>query len=296
MTNGNDKGPIEEPTKQTILWWKEPLNVAGLFIGTHGLAVFLVIYYTIYLYPRAETERGQWITEISSIRQLLDPETRSLSLPQAETVLGIAKFAFIQRLQSASDGAVAAPVLPRATGVQQAARRVESEYVFGELFEYPVEAQPSENSKTQLIALIKNFNSKFEQRQAEHRARLLSIFDNALEQSEPLKHQLGRLRTTGVTLDEVWQNATLNLRMEWSNLTKDLVGDSINYDRRRFESFIRKHPQFDPLAAADPKLVQHLQNQEMRTNSPPATAISAVLEQRFAKELNAIRQRTDKKT
>jgi hypothetical protein len=81
-------------------WWKGHLNFIGLFIGTHGLAVFLVVYYTVYLYPKAERERGEWIEQITRVRQLLEPETRALTSAQADAVLSIAKTAFIQQLQA----------------------------------------------------------------------------------------------------------------------------------------------------------------------------------------------------
>jgi hypothetical protein len=44
------------PTGGTL---DEPLKTIGLFIGTYGLAVFLVIYYAIRLYPEIQKERGE---------------------------------------------------------------------------------------------------------------------------------------------------------------------------------------------------------------------------------------------
>ena len=88
-----------ETEADSARWWKSHLNTIGLFIGTHGLAVFLVVFYTVYLYPRSEAERKEWIEQITRIRQIIEPETRTLTATQADAVLSIARRSFIQDLQ-----------------------------------------------------------------------------------------------------------------------------------------------------------------------------------------------------
>ena len=71
------------------------LKSIGVFVGTYGLAVFLVVYYTIELYPEVRDERAQWIQEITEVKRLVDPETRPLNSLQAKAVLDLAMNAFL---------------------------------------------------------------------------------------------------------------------------------------------------------------------------------------------------------
>jgi hypothetical protein len=78
----------------------EYLATIGQFVGTYGLAVFLVVYYAIKLYPQVEAERGKWIEEITRLRQLVDPATRSLTRHHAEAILKLAAYSFFELVRS----------------------------------------------------------------------------------------------------------------------------------------------------------------------------------------------------
>jgi hypothetical protein len=77
----------------------EILKTIGLFIGTYGLAVFLVVYYAVRLYPEIQKERGEWIRQITILRQLIDPGNRSLTRDQANVVLQLVSSILVDRLK-----------------------------------------------------------------------------------------------------------------------------------------------------------------------------------------------------
>src|SRR5437868_6193452 len=82
------------------------LETIGKFVGTYGLAVFLVLYYAVRLYPEIQKERAEWIRQITRLRQLVDPATRPLTRDQARTVLQLASDAFADRLRLVLDTGV----------------------------------------------------------------------------------------------------------------------------------------------------------------------------------------------
>lgn len=69
-------------------------------LGTHGLAVFLVVYYAIYLYPDSFKERGAWITKIEELRRSINPEEKPMSSSQTESILDYVTDLYFLNVQS----------------------------------------------------------------------------------------------------------------------------------------------------------------------------------------------------
>jgi len=98
--------PPEEANIGANSWLSDQGDVMNLdyletivkFIGTYGLAVFLVLYYAVKLYPETQKERDEWIRQITRLRQLVDPATRPLTRDQARTVLQLASDSLADRL------------------------------------------------------------------------------------------------------------------------------------------------------------------------------------------------------
>lgn len=76
------------------------LEPVGKFIGTYGLAVFLVVYYAIWLYPDSFKERGAWITKIEELRRSINPEDKPMSTSQTESILDYVTDLYFLNVQS----------------------------------------------------------------------------------------------------------------------------------------------------------------------------------------------------
>lgn len=291
MTNPNPVQP-ENPSTEMI-WWKGHLNVIGLFIGTHGLAVFLVVFYTVYLYPRGEEERKQWIEQITSIRMLVEPETRKLTILQADAVLSIAKRAFTQDLQlnlklmlQNNDSSVGW------SGSDSSIRFWNEEFIFEgkNASRVPGDERTKNTSINDLSQIMRRFNRVFEQRLSEYQQQLLIAFDRAFGNSEVLRYQLGRLRSEQGTLDEVWQLATDPLRNEWIQYTSTstFLDESLLFPVKEFKKFVEKDEKYGELFKTDPELFKYLQPSMIRTEASPVAKIASTLEQNLAKALKTV--------
>ncbi len=69
-------------------------------LGTHGLAVFLVVYYAVFLYPDSFKERGAWITKIEELRRSINPEEKPLTPSQTESILDYVTDLYFLNVQS----------------------------------------------------------------------------------------------------------------------------------------------------------------------------------------------------
>jgi hypothetical protein len=86
--------------KKEPVSWIQVLEPISKFIGTYGLAVFLVVYYAVWLYPDSFKERGAWITKIEELRRSINPEEKPLTSSQAECLLDYVTDLYFLNVQS----------------------------------------------------------------------------------------------------------------------------------------------------------------------------------------------------
>ena len=67
----------------------------GGFIKDHGIAIFLVVFFVIYIYPEQADERKEWITQITKLQDSLDPAKRNITSDQSKIILELALDNFI---------------------------------------------------------------------------------------------------------------------------------------------------------------------------------------------------------
>jgi len=78
----------------------DKLETSSKLIATHGLAVFLVIYYAIFLYPTFYKERESWITQIEELRRSINPDEKRMSASQAESILDYVTDLYVLNVKS----------------------------------------------------------------------------------------------------------------------------------------------------------------------------------------------------
>jgi hypothetical protein len=81
--------------------WDTIKNSAVQIIATHGLAVFLVLFYVFKMYPEEREERKAFLTELTELRRALsvDPEKRPLTAVQANAILEMQLDRFVHAVE-----------------------------------------------------------------------------------------------------------------------------------------------------------------------------------------------------
>ncbi len=218
---------------------RDYLSTIGVFIGTHGVAVFLVVYYTMWLYPDAREERGKWLTQISLLREQLTPQTRKASLEQASATLYLAADNFIERLKLILE--IADNKFP---GTNQSTNGSTSFSIWNETFSLDDAEIPNDPIKD-LNDLIERFVRARDGRTFQYRRMLDSAFQEANEADVPTRYTLGRIHFGDGFIGNIWETATSKLRQDWEEFLNNATADSLDRPQvKAFIRFIRKHPSY----------------------------------------------------
>lgn len=219
------------------------LQQVGTFVGTYGLAVFLVVYYVLRMYPQVSAERKEWIAEVTRLEQLINPDTRPVTLSQAEVVGDIAIDAYMNKLSTlvADRNWRSGLTSPSGLGgLGQAPQGHVTRGFLGEQFHY----DPKNNDTAALIKMVSKFAEVRGKVNSDKSAQLSDLLRRADESAEKIQYQLARLRFQDDSLAMPWQAALTAVRKTWEEKLKDLDFVS-TYDRRRFLEFIQDHPAYD---------------------------------------------------
>jgi hypothetical protein len=174
-----------------------------------GLAVFLVIYYAIRLYPEIQRERGEWIRQITLLRQLIDPGNRSITRDQAKVVLQLVSDAFLDRIGMAADHPPLASRLIEVVGPEGP----ESITLFGETIEFPHSSPDINRVYDRVVSIIEN-------RPNQNKISSVNLLDYISEISKRDSYRLALLRFGSVNLEQIWRSAYDPAAVEWkSNLS-----------------------------------------------------------------------------
>lgn len=76
------------------------LRPAGNFIKDHGVAIFLVVFFVVVIYPEQADERKDWITQITKLQESLDPSKRPITEDQATIILDLVTESFVQSIEA----------------------------------------------------------------------------------------------------------------------------------------------------------------------------------------------------
>ncbi|MCP4987621.1 MAG: hypothetical protein GY928_16645 [Colwellia sp.] len=119
----NDRGPLDQKAQITDgrLALDGVLHAVGNFVTRHGIAVFLVVFYVVYIYPSEIDLRDKWVKEMALLRVALDPQKRPLDERQARAVLDFMVQSFTVSLQ----GKIVREIEDRLASLSESPLRVE---------------------------------------------------------------------------------------------------------------------------------------------------------------------------
>lgn len=256
------------------------LNVIGLFIGTHGLAVFLVVYYATILYPELRQERGDWIEQITRLRQLVDPTTRPLNRSQAEAVLGIITNVHLERLRQNTEIFAS----QRDTSMSWS---LDSIRFWGEEYEFDVNKEMTDDQRyRELTDLLERFEIVLADRRQETRADLLHAYDASKEKNDAVAYQLGRLRFEDTTLEDVWRKSVAGIRDIWIAGLDTLGRGETSFELAEFRKFLAKHPSYDELKSKEPEKLGNVLPRPAEVKANPYSDLQTALGKAIDENLN----------
>jgi hypothetical protein len=232
------------------------LNQIGIFIATHGLAVFLVVYYAVWMYPQLREERKDWIEQITRLRQLVDPETRPLTIRQAEVAFELAINAYLDklRLQFRTVTLVGFGTARPSHGRDESSsmRRTNA---FGEMVAYEPTLEDSDPYKN-LQSLINRIRSLRKKRERIVRETLLRLFREVEQSAQSITHQLGKLRFGLTTLEGPWREAMEEVEELWVEKSKQGFSYFHEDDLSRLELFFQEHPGYEEASESMIEMMQ----------------------------------------
>ncbi len=222
------------------------LQTVGVFIGTHGLAVFLVVYFTLFLYPKMESERGEWIRDITELKQLVNPATRPVTAQQAEAILNIVASNFVGYLYSWQSNS------------NQSSTGSDYFYFGRESFKYPDPAvnAPLDTLAGELENDIARFSAALRVEASDRQDRLRNQLANSVRATETQVYQLALIRFGDASLKESWSNVTKTAEKLWLEYSSDdEARASCSADVEYFYRYVERHPGYATLKKAKPEAV-----------------------------------------
>jgi hypothetical protein len=215
------------------------LETVGKFIGTYGLAVFLVLYYAVRLYPEIQKERAEWIRQLTRLRQLVDPASRPLTRDQARTVMQLASDALADRLRLVLDVSFRDSGLVRSSSGSGA--------VTANLFGQEISFDPATNIDQEMRdqefeKILSDIDRALKDQTRRSRENLDEAFKFVSEMARRDAYRLALLRFGNTSLESVWTKAYDDSTKQWSDgLTKTLQPFE-RYDIDEIRRFVGRHP------------------------------------------------------
>lgn len=224
----------------------------GKFIANYGLAIFLVVYYVLKMYPQITKERREWIEEITKVKLLVNPDTRPLTPSQAEVVGDIAIEAYFSKINALTQERDWRVARTRRPGSEN--DDIPKGHIHRFFFEKEFEFNPKGNGGVaELHKLLQEFTTARKSFNNEIATDFLHWLKRLDESAEKIQYQLARLRFKDGTLEQPWLFAMSEIHNFRENRVKDLDFVS-KYEREDFLEFIKKHPAYNQLKD-DPDLV-----------------------------------------
>ena len=262
------------------------LSAISGFIGTHGLAVFLVVFYAVVIYPQSQKERSDWIEQITRVRLLVDPGTRPLSIPQADAVYRIVIESFSEKLRNIADQEYGIgrrfALAGQAESLLEERRYV---YLFGE--EIAMDFQPSDKSAgvKEISRVFSRATEAITDRRRSVKEEMERSFQLAERSNSYAVVQLERLRLENSTLEVVWKKAFDETKTQWlAEFDNALLRDD-RYQVKRFLDFAKLHPFYESWIRDNASTVKTMQSFQFKAFEETISNIRSSLELHISRQI-----------
>lgn len=220
--------------------WLRNLEPLSRFIATHGLAVFLVVYYAVFLYPEAYRERGEWIQELTELRRAVAPETRPVSEAQATVILGYATDLFFETLESE---------------LQRFLFESKRTYYSWEtgwgyepgirIFNQEFKINKKELLKPQVVSLMDRFKQLQSRARSDHLRQARLAIDKAIRRAQFSASRLQSFKFAQGTLEDIWDKSFSASFREFEDKYPETCADELGRNvKKDFMDFLAKNTQY----------------------------------------------------
>jgi hypothetical protein len=295
--NTNSRLPNGTPPS-SVGGLKNTLNVVSNFIGTHGLAVFLVVFYALVIYPQSQDERKQWIEQITKVKQLVDPANRPISLTQAEAVLRIVVFGFTERLlfysrdyrdyYSRGYYEEDYPYYDEDEDDPIPKQRKRFTRAFGESIGLDFNIDIEKQAIDEIDAAYRKFYELMIDAQEESKKGLSKAFEYAKRSNAYAAVQLEKLKLENGSLDKVWEDASSNIKEVWLKEFESTISLQVDHSRKSFIRFIKRHKHYNSWKTKNPEKIKKLKSIEIKDVQDAIMNIQNQLELEVSKQLKPL--------
>ncbi|PSV47308.1 hypothetical protein [Photobacterium indicum] len=281
-------------------------EVVAKIVATHGLAVFLVIFYTLIIYPESQQERSAWIQEITKVRMLVDPVSRPLNTIQADAISKIAIDQFIARLRSSfNDDLSSFSGLSRLSSRMSTLQKSTRDILNGVHDENDVtkEKKNSAYFNTNKYEILNNsqksdffsfyqkvfteVNTLVEQEKTEKMKSYRRLFIQEVQNNESIVIQLERLRLDNGTLESIWRASLKIAQQEWFKSINGKVTRGNYIEVQYFLKEVSTFPYFNEWKRENRESVDLLLGVQEFSNYSDFENLNNLLQVEMAKKINS---------
>jgi hypothetical protein len=174
------------------------------------------------------------IRQITILRQLIDPGTRSLTRDLTSVVLQLVSDAFVDRL------AMGGKAYRRESGgwVSPSDGTISRLELFGETIEF----QPSSTTDEELSNIYSDISRIVQDKKTKNKGEIDQLFGFVEDYSKRDSYRLGQLRFGSATLEQIWRASYEPAVKEWKSSRPEYLLHFDRYDIDTARRFLSGHP------------------------------------------------------
>jgi len=206
----------------------------GSFVKDHGIAIFLVIFFVVVIYPNQAQERKEWILQISKLQEALDPSKRPISKKQAMIILELATESYVQSIEiSMSLDGYTANTATRPMGSDIPVNLdigvgANYTFIFGQTYSFT----PGMDGDEEIEKIYANFSRMNKKNALFVRSKAQMSFERALKNAGAATSGLREFKYAETSLGEIWEDA---FHMHYSDFSKKLIESHVMQSQNSFE-------------------------------------------------------------
>lgn len=250
---GGDTATVTQPSKDLkqntdeLSLFERKLELYARMVQTYGLAVFLVLFYVTVVWPRQNKdresdrkERTAWITQITRLRELIDPTVKKLTREQVRTVLNLAMAGQMDRLSLlAGFTSKATPDIWSTDSVGRDHKK-DCCYLLGKKICFNmVDKSDTEKLRNEFESVFNDIEDLLKEEGKFTKDFISKLMDELTPYAQRVELRLNTLYYEDTTLGAIFRECYSNATDVWNK-----VGNAIPEDERRdierAESFIKR--------------------------------------------------------
>lgn len=207
------------------------LGSASTFIKDHGVAIFLVVFFVVVIYPEQAKERKEWITQITELQDSLDPAKRPMSPDQASIILDLVTEVFIQSIESTMQTELIARQRGAFYGSSYGTGGFNGKEVSLTLLNEEFKIELDRNIEEQVTEEYSRYQRLIKRRELTLRQEASIALEKAVRSAKYATSGLRSFVYSEGTLSDIWDSA---FSVTYNNFSKSLIESYSNSAKNEF--------------------------------------------------------------